>query len=186
MLEITNAQNFNGSITNGNTDVFNLTVPANIKQLKITLVWNDPPAAANAAKALKNDLDLELSLPSTGQLWQPWVLNHFPNVDSLQLLPVRKRDSLNNVEQITIDDPVAGNYKINVKGFNITTSSQPYSIAYQFDTLDKFTWNYPTGSDNIFNERTNILRWESTYSNTTGQLEYSMNNGNTWQLINDA
>ena len=41
-------------------------------------------------------------------------------------------------------------------------------------------------SDNIFNERTNVLRWESTYSNTTGQLEYSLNDGNSWRAIDDA
>ena len=90
LLEITNAQYLNGSISNGNTDAFDLVVPPNIKQLKITLVWNDPPAVANAATALINDLDLELTLPSAGESWQPWVLNHFPSVDSLQLLPVEK------------------------------------------------------------------------------------------------
>jgi Subtilase family len=186
MLCILNARHFNGSISNGGSDVFNITVPPGIKQLKITLVWNDPPPTANAIKALKNDLDLELSLPASGQLWQPWVLNHFPHVDSLQLLPVRRKDSLNNEEQITVDGPVAGSYAINVKGFNITSAPQSYFIAYQFDSLDIFNWYYPTRQDNIFGGRTNLLRWESTYSNTTGQLEYSINNGNTWQVIDNA
>jgi hypothetical protein len=187
LSEIMNAQYFDGNIADGITNAFDLTVPANIKQLKITLAWNDPPASPNAVKALKNDLDLELSSPSTGQVWQPWVLNSFPKIDSLQLFPVRKRDSLNNVEQITIDDPVAGSYQIHVKGFNITESSpQSYFVAYQFDTLDKFNWDYPTKSDNIFNDRSNILRWESTYNNATGQLEYSLNNGSTWQVIDNS
>lgn len=187
MLAVINARYFNSSVANGITNTQNFVVPANVKQLKITLVWNDPPAAPNTAKALKNDLDLELSLSSTGQLWQPWVLSSFPKIDSLQLLPVRKKDTLNNLEQITVDNPVAGNYLINVKGSGVTTSSpQSYSITYQFDTLNKFNWYYPTKQDNIFNDRTNVLRWESTFSNTTGQLEYSTNNGNTWQLIDNA
>jgi hypothetical protein len=184
---ITNAQHFSGNIANGQTDSYNLAVPPNIKQIKITLVWNDPPAAINAAKALKNDLDLELSLPATNQLWQPWVLNHFPKTDSLQSLAVRKRDSLNNVEQISVDNPIAGDYQVTVNGFNVTASSpQPYSISYQFDTLDKFNWYYPTQHDNIFNGRSNILRWESTYGNATGQLEYSIDNGTTWQLVDNT
>ena len=187
LLELTNAQYFSGSVSNGNTVTVDLAVPPNIKQVKITLAWTDPPAAVNATKALTNDLDLALSLPATGEVWTPWVLNHSPNTDSLQLLPVRGKDSLNNVEQISIDYPVAGNYKINVKGFNVSaSSSQPYSIAYQFDTLNKFTWYYPTSTDNIFNGRTNILRWESTYNNTTAQLEYSVDNGNSWQLADNA
>jgi hypothetical protein len=186
LLEITNAQYFNGSLTNGNADTFDLSVPPNIRQLKITLAWNDPPAMANAAKALTNDLDLELSLPSAAEVWQPWALNHFANADSLQLLPVRKKDSLNNVEQISIDDPAPGNYKINVKGFSLSSSSQSFSIAYQLDTSDRFTWYYPTNTDNIFNQRVNVLRWGSTYSNTTAQLEYSLDNGTTWQSVDDA
>src|SRR6266487_4199584 len=184
---ITGGQYFGGSISNGATDVFNLTVPPNIKKLKLTLAWNDPPAAANATKALKNDLDLELSLPASGQVWQPWVLSHFPKTDSLQLTPSRKKDSLNNVEQISVDNPIAGNYQVNVKGFSITASSpQSYFVAYQFDTLDKFTWYYPTKQDNIFNGRSNILRWESTCTNTAAQLEYSLNSGNSWQVIDNA
>lgn len=187
LLEITNATYFNGDISNGNTDTFELAVPPNIKQLKITLAWSDPPSAVDAAKALINDLDLELSLPATGEVWQPWVLNHFPNRDSLQLLPVRRKDSLNNAEQISIDYPGAGNYRISVKGFDVAaSSSQSYSIAYQFDTLDRFTWYYPTSTDNIFNGRANILRWGSTYDNTTARLEYSVDNGNTWRLTDDA
>jgi hypothetical protein len=187
MRTVLNARHFNGNISNAATDVLNLIIPANMKQLKLTLVWNDPPAAPNAAKALKNDLDLELSLPATSQSWQPWVLSHFPNVDSLQKLPVRKRDSLNNVEQITLDNPPAGNYQILVKGFNVTGSSpQEYFVAYQMDTADKFMWYYPGKLDNIFGGRENLVRWESTYSNTTAQLAYSVDNGSTWQLIDNA
>jgi Subtilase family/Secretion system C-terminal sorting domain len=186
MLEIANGQYFNGSIAHDASDTYNLVVPPNIKQLKITLVWNDPPAAANAAKALINDLDLELWLPVVNQFWQPWVLNHFPQADSIQMLSVRKRDSLNNVEQVSIENPAAGNYEIRVKGYNVATSSQTYSVAYQFDTLNKFRWYYPTRIDNIFNGRSNILRWESTYNISTSRLQYSSDNGNTWQLIDDA
>ena len=187
MLCVVNTFHFNNSVGNGTTNVHSLSVPPNLKQLKITLAWNDPAAAANASKALRNDLDIELTLPATGQLWLPWVLSHFPNADSLRSLPLRKKDSLNNVEQITIDNPAAGNYQVNVKGFSVTASSpQSYFIAYQFDTLDKFKWYYPTMQDNIFGGRANVLRWESTYGNSTALLEYSLDNGTSWQLIDNA
>src|SRR5688500_17585749 len=61
---------FNGSVSNSASQSFILNVPAGIKKLKATLVWNDPPAAPNAAKALINDLDLELIEISSGQTWQ--------------------------------------------------------------------------------------------------------------------
>jgi len=183
---IVGTKHFTGNINPNTTDAFALPIPSGLRQVKITLVWNDPPAQPNAAKALRNDLDLELSLPAASEIWKPWVLNSFPHIDSLQQLPVRKRDSLNNVEQVTLTNPVAGNYFVNVKGFNITTAApQSYSIAYQFDTADRFVWYYPATTDNIIGGNSNILRWESTFTANSGQLEYSINNGNSWQLINN-
>src|SRR6187399_415758 len=125
---------FAGGVSNSSSQSFTITVPAGIKKLKATLVWNDPPAAPNAAKALVNDLDLELKEVLSGQTWQPWVLNSFPNVDSLSQAAKRKRDTLNNVEQITIDNPVAGGYQLKITGFNVTTTSQSFYIAWQLDS----------------------------------------------------
>ncbi|HUS01779.1 MAG TPA: S8 family serine peptidase, partial [Chitinophagaceae bacterium] len=105
-----NGRVLSGSVANAVTQTFNVTVPAGIKKLKLTLVWNDPPAIANATRALVNDLDLELINTASGEIWKPWVLYSFPHIDSLQKLAVRKRDSLNNAEQITLEDPLPGNY----------------------------------------------------------------------------
>jgi hypothetical protein len=157
-------------------------VPAGIKKLKATLVWNDPPAAPNATKALINDLDLELKEISSGQTWKPWVLNPFPHVDSLLQLAKRKRDSLNNIEQITIDDPAAGNYQLKVTGFNVTTASQDFHIAWQLDSADKFEWQFPTANDFIFPSRNNTIKWQSSFSASNGILEYS-SGGNIWQPV---
>ena len=180
-----NGRVLNGSVANAGTQTFNVTVPAGIKKVKLTLVWNDPPAIANASKALINDLDLELMNTSTGEIWKPWVLNSFPNIDSLQKLAVRKRDSLNNAEQITLEDPLPGNYRFIVKGFNVTTPLQPFYIAYQFDSTGVFEWNFPTASDFVFPASSNTLRWNSTFSTATGKLEYSIDNGINWQIIDD-
>jgi hypothetical protein len=180
---IRNGQIFSGNVSTGGIMDHPLTIPPNIKLVKITLTWNDPPATANTIKALRNDLDLELILPSAGQSWQPWVLNHFPHVDSLLKLPTQKRDSLNTTEQITVEDPVAGNYFVRVKGFSVPVfSPQSYYIAFQYDTLQRFTWNYPTGADNFLGTRSNTIRWETSFTGT-GQLEWSADNGNSWQLL---
>jgi hypothetical protein len=176
-----------GTVATGADNIHAIAIPANAKQLKITLVWTDPAATANATKALRNDLDLELALPAASQSWQPWVLNHYPHIDSLQQLPQRKRDSLNTVEQISIDNPAAGNYVIHVKGYNVgATATQSYFIAWQIDTLNTFRWYYPGASDNLFGDRANVLRWEWNGAATTGQLEYSVNNGNSWKLISGS
>jgi Subtilase family/Secretion system C-terminal sorting domain len=175
-----------GSLANGGTNNHSLSIPANSKQLKITLVWNDPAAAVNAAKALVNDIDLELQAAATAEKWLPWVLSSFPHRDSLAKLPLRKRDSLNNAEQITIDNPAAGNYTILVKSFAMTSAAQAYSIVWQLDTADVFNWQYPTKDDNIFGGRENIVRWQANLTATTALAEYSTDNGINWILINNS
>jgi len=177
---------FNGSVSDLASQSFTVSVPAGIKKLKATLVWNDPPAAPNATKALINDLDLELIEVSSGQIWQPWVLNHFPHPDSLLQLAKRKRDSLNNVEQITLEYPAAGNYQLKVTGFNVIPASlQNFHIAWQLDSSDKFEWQFPAANDFIFPSLYNNIRWRSSFAATNGILEYSTG-GNTWQQINNS
>ena len=174
---------FAGSISNSTSQSFVVNVPGGIKKLKGTLVWNDPPATPNAAKALVNDLDIELIQVSTGQTWQPWVLNSFPHVDSLNQLAKRKRDSLNNIEQITLDNPGAGSYQLRVTGYNVLSSSlQNFHIAWQVDSIDKFEWQFPTKNDFIFPSVNNNIRWQSSFAAPDGTLEYSTN-GSAWQLI---
>ena len=180
-----NGRILNGSVGNAGSQTFNVSVPSGIKKMKLTLVWNDPPANANASKALVNDLDLELMNTSSGEIWKPWVLNSFPPIDSLQKPAVRKRDSLNNAEQITLEDPVPGNYSFTVKGFNVVTSSQSFHIAYQLDSANVFEWHFPTASDFIFPSSSNTLRWNSTFGPVSGKLEYSIDNGNSWQTIDN-
>jgi hypothetical protein len=176
---------FTGSVSNSVSQSFTISVPTGIKKLKATLVWNDPPAAPNAAKALINDLDFELVEISSGQTWQPWVLNPFPHVDSLSQLAKRKRDSLNNIEQITLNNPSPGNYQLKVTGFNVTTTSQDFHIAWQLDSADKFEWQFPTANDFLFPSVNNNIRWQSSFAATAGVLEYSTG-GNTWQLIQSS
>jgi hypothetical protein len=174
---------FTGTVTNNGIQTFYVTIPPNTSKAKFTLVWNDVPANTNAFKAIKNDLDIQLKSIATSQVWLPWVLSSFPNKDSLQLLPVRKRDSLNTVEQISIDNPVAGNYSIIVNNFNAGTATQPFAIAYQFDTINIFNWNFPTGADNVFPAVANLVRWNSSFAATTAILDYSINNGSSWQSV---
>lgn len=176
---------FTGSVSASAQQQFNLTIPAGSKQLKVTLVWSDPQSTPNTTKALLNDLDLELTHIASSTTWQPWVLNSTASIAAIQQLPVRKRDSLNVVEQITINDPAAGAYTIMVKGFSIPSSVQPFSIAYQFDTADTFRWDFPTASDHLFPNQTNVLRFIAGYNSAAGQLEISTDAGSNWQTVDN-
>ena len=179
-------QYFNGTVTQGNTSNFSLTVPANAANLKITVVWNDPAANSNASQALVNDLDLTVTHVASNTTWQPWVLNTAPNVAALSQPATRGADHLNNVELVTVDAPSAGTYTIQVKGHTISTTNQSFYVAYQWDIKDQFSWNFPRGSDNMpyHGEQVNFFRWEASFNaGETGKLEYSIDNGQNWWLI---
>lgn len=175
------SQFFTNSISQGGTQSFQLNIPAGIKTFKCTLAWTDIPASANAPRALQNDLDIELTHVPTGQTWQPWTLSRAAHLDSLVRGAARGKDTLNNVEQITLDAPPAGNYIVSVKGSRIT-SAQTYYVAYGADTADRFEWLFPVSQDPVTAGTGVLLRFNSTFNTTSGQLQYSLADGN-WQTI---
>jgi len=183
---LVNDQYFSGAVAQGGIQTFTVTVPANTRQLKLTLCYTDPAAAANAAKALVNDLDIELENNGNGQVWLPWVLSSAPVIDSLLKPAVRKKDALNNIEQITIDNPTAGTYTLRVKGYAIPTGSQPFFVAWTAQAADEFQWQFPASVDYVKGGEANLVRWSSSFSNTTGLFEYSIDKGTSWQTISNT
>ncbi len=169
------------SIINGDVKTFPIIVPANCRKLKVTLCWHDLYAEAGTNKALINDLDLELRDLSTLTGWEPWVLNHYPNADSLHLPAKRGKDHLNNVEQITIDFPNQGNYEIKVSGYAVQ-GSQSFSIAYEYD--NSFQWILPTKGSILEVGEQAIIRWEWNEQPKTGSIDYQIIGENIWHSIN--
>lgn len=186
MLALLQNRYSTGSLLPGETQTIPLTIPAGIGKVKVTLSWYDPPATANAPKALTNDLDVQLLNAGTGESWQPWVLNTFPHKDSLLLPAIRKQDTLNTNEQITLDQPAPGNYTIQVHAKSLATATQAYSVSWQLDTTGRFSWYHPTAVDNIPGGEVSYIRWASTFgSGISGSLHYSVDSGHHWNLVAD-
>jgi len=160
---------------------FSLTVPAGLSRVKVTLAWNDPAALPNATKALVNDLDLQLVLPATGESWKPWVTDPTANLSNLLAPAQRKTDTLNNAEQVTIDLPAAGTYRIEVRGTRINTVGQDFAFAYQYDTANLFYWTYPNASTTLVAGLARNLRWQGTVAGTA-TIEYATS-GNNWRSL---
>lgn len=179
---VVNQQFETGAAANGETRIFNLELPPNVHQLKITLVWDDVPAAPNAAKALVNDLDLKVVAPD-GSVWLPWSLSTFPHPDSLLLPAVRRRDSLNNVEQVTLDFPQPGQYEVQVLGSKILAAPQAFSLVWDLKKAAEFSWSFPQKNDPVVAAQDVLLRWENTFSDTTGRLEYRVSGAADWVPI---
>lgn len=172
-----------GNLTSGQTNAHTITIPANSKTLKITLVWNDLPAAINSNISLVNDLDLEV-ISADHTTFLPWILNP----DAPQQLAVRGKDKVNTIEQVTIENPASGSYTINIMGSYISNAAQEYSIAYEYELENQFEWNYPVQNDNFpYDGKTfSPFKWNSSFSGIPGQLSVSYNNGQTWEIISNA
>jgi len=101
----------------------------------VSLVWTDPPAAANAAKALVNDLDLSLINGAAQTIYGNNFSKGWSTVNSTP-------DRVNNVEVIKIKNPY-GAYKLRIRAQNISgklkandsAPSQDFAIAIRGATL---------------------------------------------------
>ena len=159
---------------------FSLVLPKMAKNLKITLVWSDPAAAINTSKALVNNLDITLTLGN--KKWLPWVLNSYPQADSLQQLPKQKVDTLNNIEQISLTDAEAGTYTIDVSARKLSTENQPFYIAYQWEE-PSFVWIAPNKKSTLTTGNLYTLRWKNTSVEKLGEIQFSSNQGKTWGRV---
>ncbi len=177
-----------GQVAQAQVWIKNITLPAQAANLRVTLCWTDTASLVNNNKALVNDIDLELVETGSGTVYRPWVLSSAPNIDSLKKLPVRKRDSLNTAEQVSIDLPGAGQWQVRVRGTAIqTNAAQAFDISWGWDTLNTFVFTNPLHAEDISLEESPLLtiKWKTAVAdnNATGNLFISYNSGAAWQPI---
>lgn len=106
------------ALATGQSQTRTLTLPASGATnlpLRVTLVWTDPPGNPNAGVKLVNDLDLIVTNRVTGDVYfgndipafttftEPWDTNLPPSLDSV-----------NNVENVFLQNPLDTNYSITV------------------------------------------------------------------------
>ncbi|MDX1251505.1 MAG: S8 family serine peptidase [Gammaproteobacteria bacterium] len=113
------------SVTNGAEQSLALVVPASTPRLKVTIAWTDPPAVPGAAKALVNDLDLELIAPD-GTVHYPYSLAGLtnPSAPATAVAPNR----VDNIEQVVVESPAAGAWQARVKGKTVL-GMQEYALV---------------------------------------------------------
>ncbi len=170
----------NDSITQGLNNQHNITIPSGVSKLKVMVYWHDKEASVNAAPALVNDINVSLLTP-VGTIYEPWVLDPTPSSTALNTDAIRGVDYLNNMEQVTLDNPIAGNYVLMVDGFSIPFGPQEYWITYEFITED-VALTYPVGGEGLVPGETEFIRWDASKGNTPFTLEYTTD-GTTWNTI---
>ncbi|WP_312176566.1 S8 family peptidase [Chryseobacterium sp.] len=146
---IFNNETLNSGVKNSKTIIASGGEP-----LKATISWIDPQYEPNyqfisdvynnRSSKLINDLDLRIIDLTTNTVYYPWKLNA-----NSPLTPASKADNtVDNVEQVVIDNPVASrSYRIEItnKGTLVndsgSTSSQNYSIMVTGQTQSSLSTN---------------------------------------------
>ena len=170
------------TITTGATNQLVINVPAGLSKLKVMLAWNDPAAAVIASQTLVNDLDLEVETPAPVITVFPRVLDTIPA--NVNLTAGTGVDHINNIEQITIDNPTAGAYTIKVKGTGVPQNSpQQYFVVYDYVPVDiKLTG--PVGGDTYIPGEQLLIQWDAHGdAASTFKLEYKLHAADPWTLL---
>lgn len=165
-------------VAKGQVTQISIVIPPGIRQFKATLSWTDSAAAANSGKALRNDLDLVLVRETTGERWLPWVLNPQPVLIDA---PARRGvDTLNNNEQVTLDNPSAGTYWLQIDGSRLG-AAQEAALAWQLDTAGVFAFTAPLNGAGLLAGQDTYIRWRGQLP-PGGIIEFTTD-GNSWQPV---
>ena len=178
-----NNQYLSSTLSQGGNNTHNITVPSGIIQLNVMVYWHDIEGSVNAAPALVNDIDINLT-NSIGITDLPWLLDPTANTTALNSNATYGNDHLNNMEQITIDNPISGNYILSVDGFAIPFGVQEYWVNYQFIT-EEVELTYPIGGEGFVPGEDELIRWDASKGTTAFTLEYTTD-GLTWNLITNS
>ena len=172
-----------GSVTQGNSQTFPITVPSGVHKLRVMLYWHDHEGALLAANALVNDLELRLVDPQF--TWhEPWKLDPGtnPTPASCDAPAIRGADHLNNVEQVELLNPQAGNYAMVVTGDQVPMWLQEFVVVYDWE-MKGVELTYPRGAEAWVPGETEYLRWDSRGFSGTLTLAMSTNGSNSWQQL---
>lgn len=153
-----------------------ITVPEDAVALKVMLAWTDSAAYYGVDKTLVNDLDLLVKKGGVG--YTPWVLDpEYPEKNAVQ-----KKDKLNNMEQVTIENPVAGNYSISVQGYSVPGITQEFSVVYDV-VMPYLQLTSPVDNEILEPGTEFVIRWDCQGYDKPFDIELSEDNGVTYEVV---
>lgn len=120
-------QNPTNAVATGETRAYDIEVPTNAlnSDLRVTLVWTDPPGNPAASIKLVNDLDLVVSNKTTGEMF---LGNDIPassdyNPATSTNATEQLFDNINNVENVFLRGPIDTNYTVFVTGRRVNVNA---------------------------------------------------------------
>ncbi len=172
------------SIDLAQKNIHTIDIPAGTKQVKVMLYWADPAANPQVQQSLVNDLDLQIIAPDNSE-HLPWILDHFPDPTRLNAPAIRGIDRINNMEQITFDDPATGVYEIQVTGTVIPLGKVAYYWTYEI-IEEEIMITYPNGGESWEPGSIVPIHWDAPPTDQDFTIAYSEDNGGNWKDIESA
>ena len=177
IFSIANNQFFEDNVTANQFKIHTIAVPAGLNKLNVTLCWTDKEGSPIASKTIVNNLDLKIVTPA-GDTILPWKLDP----SSYKNAAIKGIDNLNTNEQVTIDNPLAGSYKIVVKGTSVPFGPQTYAVTY-FNQKKEIELTHPNGGEILDAGTGYAMRWNANGFDSLAKIELSTDNGATWNTL---
>ena len=114
-------------VATGEFQAFTIEVASSTEPLKVTLAWSEPPGTAGAANPVVNNLDLTVVAPDS----TTFRGNVFAGGQSTA---GGAADTLNNVEQVLVNNPGVGTWMVRVGGL-LSTSARPAKASLSWQRL---------------------------------------------------
>ncbi len=112
-------------LVTGQAMTYTFHVVSGAASVKFVLAWTDYPGTLGAAKALVNDLDLQVTAPD-GTVYRG---NNFGSFAAGQSVPGGTFDSTNPEEAVILKRPMAGDWTVQVIGADVPVGPQPFALV---------------------------------------------------------
>lgn len=163
---------------NNISKIYPFYIPPQTKKLSISLAWTDAPQAEGK---LVNDLNMRL-IDENGNSYFPWCLNP----DSIQNPAFRGLDSINTVEQISVEMLDSGSYFLEIQATNTLTFPQVFSLVWEIAQNDSLQWTYPLPQEIAYPQQNIHLRWAENTFSTKRKLAYQWLGDTLWREIDSV
>ncbi|HFQ92390.1 MAG TPA: hypothetical protein ENK32_00140, partial [Anaerolineae bacterium] len=109
-------------LSTGNTASYQFTVSSGAP-FKVTLVWSDYPSTETAASNLVNNLNLTVTGPGGSPVYKGNVFSGGWSQTG------GAADSVNNVENVYVQNPASGAWTVEISGANVPNGPQPFALV---------------------------------------------------------
>jgi hypothetical protein len=163
------------TLENGQTVSIPFEIPEGTKVVKIMTYWHDVDGEQNPNKHLINDVDTYLT--NGTESFYPWILDHSPDPNILALPATTGVDKTNNMEQIALFEPEAGQYNLILSGTEIPTGDIELVVTWEI-RKDEIEITYPNGGENFVPNTEEVIHWDAVGNEGEFTIELLDTDGN--------